>query len=101
MRCPFCNKEYGTQEEVMECITGHVRAQQEETARQMQRQSLMLMASQLTMAAMATHATARDVVERFGEIYELLDSITNKPNVVSEIEHWLQEKDKGSQEDNS
>jgi len=101
MKCPFCNKEYNSQEEVMECITAHVRAQQEETARQMQRQSLMLMASQLTMAALATHSTARDVVERFGEIYELLENLTQKPNVVTEIEHWLKEKDKGPQEDNN
>jgi hypothetical protein len=98
MRCPFCNKEYSSQEEVMECITAHVRAQQEETTRQMQRQSLMLMASQLTMAALATHSSARDVVERFGEIYELLDSLIQKPNVVTEIEHWLQQRDNGPQE---
>lgn len=100
MRCPFCNKEFASQEEVMECITGHVREQQEEAARQMQRQSLMLMASQLTMAALATHSSARDVVERFGEIYELLDSLTRKPNVVSEIEHWLKQRDTDQQEGN-
>ncbi len=99
MKCPFCNKEYSSQEEVMECITGHVRSQQEEAARQMQRQSLLLMASQLTMAALATHSSARDVVERFGEIYELLDNLIQKPDVVVEIEHWLKERDKGQQED--
>jgi hypothetical protein len=33
------------------------------------------------------------VVERFGEIYELLESLTEKPDVVTEIEKWLKEKD--------
>jgi hypothetical protein len=93
MKCPFCNKEYETQEEVMNCVAEHVRASQEEAVKNMQKQSLMLMASQLTMAALATQASARDVVERFGEIYELLESLTEKPDVVTEIEKWLQEKD--------
>ena len=93
MKCPYCNKEYLTQEEVMNCIANHVRASQEDEMRSMQRQSIMLMASQLTMASLATHASARDVVERFREIYELLESLTEKPNVVSEIEKWLQEKE--------
>ena len=93
MKCPFCNKEYETQEEVMNCVAEHVRASQEEAVKNMQKQSLMLMASQLTMASLATQASARDVVERFGEIYELLDSLTEKPNVVNEIEKWLKEKD--------
>lgn len=98
MRCPLCNKDYLTQEEVMNCIGSHMRASQEEASRQMQKQSLMLMASQLTMASLATHASARDVVERFGEIYELLENLNQKPNVVSEIEKWLKEKDSGSQQ---
>jgi hypothetical protein len=93
MKCPFCNKEYLTQEEVMNCIANHVRASQEEAVKNMQKQSLMLMASQLTMASLATQASARDVVERFGEIYELLESLTEKPDVVSEIEKWLKGKD--------
>jgi hypothetical protein len=93
MKCPFCNKEYETQEEVMNCVAEHVRASQEEAVKNMQKQSLMLMASQLTMAALATQASARDVVERFGEIYELLESLTEKPDVVTEIEKWLKEKD--------
>ena len=97
MKCPYCNKEYLTQEEVMNCIANHVRASQEEAMKSMQRQSIMLMASQLTMASLATHASARDVVERFREIYELLESLTEKPNVVSEIEKWLQEKEGGNQ----
>ena len=97
MRCPFCNKEYVTQEEVTNCVVNHVRASQEETARQMQKQSLMLMASQLSMASLATHSSARDVVERFGEIYELLESLTQKPDVATEIERWLTEKDSGNQ----
>ena len=98
MRCPFCNKEYSTQEEVMNCVVNHVRSFQEEAARQMQRQSLMLMASQLTMASLATHSSARDVVEKFGEIYELLESLTQKPDVITEIEKWLKEKDSGNQQ---
>jgi hypothetical protein len=93
MKCPFCNKEYLTQEEVMNCVANHVRLSQEEAVKNMQKQSLLLMASQLTMASLATQASARDVVERFGEIYELLDSLTEKPNVVNEIEKWLKEKD--------
>ena len=97
MKCPFCNKEYLTQEEVMDCVVNHVRTSQEEGAKQMQRQSLMLMASQLTMASLATQASARDVVEKFGEIYELLDNLTQKPDVVTEIEKWLQEKDSKDQ----
>lgn len=96
MRCPLCNKEYLTQEEVVSCIGNHMRASQEEAARQMQKQSLMLMASQLTMASLATHASARDVVERFGEIYALLENLNQKPDVVTEIEKWLKEKDSGS-----
>lgn len=77
----------------MNCVANHVRTSQEEAVKGMQKQSLMLMASQLTMASLATQASARDVVERFGEIYELLDSLTEKPNVVIEIEKWLKEKD--------
>ena len=96
MRCPLCNKDYLTQEEVQSCVVNHMRASQEEASRQMQKQSLMLMASQLTMASLATHASARDVVERFGEIYELLESLTQKPDVATEIEKWLKDKDKGS-----
>jgi hypothetical protein len=99
MRCPLCNREYATQEEVLSCIVNHMRVSQEEAAKQMQKQSLMLMASQLTMASLATHAPARDVVERFGQIYELLDNLNQTPDVVSEIEKWLEEKDKGSQQE--
>ena len=98
MKCPFCNKEYLTQEEVMNCVANHVRASQEEAVKNMQKQSLMLMASQLTMASLATQASARDVVERFGEIYELLESLTEKPDVVTEIEKWLKEKDESENE---
>jgi hypothetical protein len=98
MRCPLCNKEYLTQEEVLNCISNHMRTSQEEAARQIQKQSLMLMASQLTMASLATHATARDVVERFGEIYQLLENLNEKPDVVTEIEKWLKDKDGGSQQ---
>jgi len=76
-----------------------MRVSQEEAAKQMQKQSLMLMASQLTMASLATHAPARDVVERFGQIYELLDNLNQTPDVVSEIEKWLEEKDRGSQQE--
>ena len=93
MKCPFCNREYETQEEVMNCVADHVRSSQEEAVKNMQKQSLMLMASQLTMASLATQASARDVVERFGEIYELLESLTEKPDVVTEIEKWLKGKD--------
>ena len=97
MRCPICNKEYVTQDEAMNCVVNHVRLSQEEAAKQMQKQSLMLMASQLTMASLATHATARDVVERFGEIYELLDNLTQNPDVATEIERWLKERDNEKQ----
>jgi len=97
MKCPICNKEYLTQDETMNCVANHVRLSQEEAAKQMQKQSLMLMASQLTMASLATHATARDVVERFGEIYELLDSLTQNPDVATEIERWLKERDNEKQ----
>jgi len=97
MRCPICNKEYVTQDEAMNCVVNHVRSSQEEAAKQMQKQSLMLMASQLTMASLATHATARDVVERFGEIYELLDNLTQNPDVATEIERWLKERDNEKQ----
>jgi hypothetical protein len=85
----------------MSCITNHMRASQEEASRQMQKQSLMLMASQLTMASLATHASARDVVERFGEIYELLDSLNQKPDVATEIEKWLKDKDSGNPKQSS
>ena len=97
MKCPLCNREYMTQEEVLSCIVNHMRVSQEEAAKQMQKQGLMLMASQLTMASLATHASARDVVERFGQIYELLDNLNQKPDVINEIEKWLKEKDTGNQ----
>ena len=83
----------------MSCIVNHMRVSQDEAAKQMQKQSLMLMASQLTMASLATHASARDVVERFGQIYELLDNLNQKPDVVSEIEKWLKDRDSGSQQE--
>ncbi len=95
MRCPFCNKDYLTQEETMNCIINHIQESQEEQAKQLQRLYLMLMASQLTMASLATHSPAREVVERFGEIYELLESLVQKPDVITEIEKWL--RDKGSE----
>ena len=85
-----------TEEEAMNCIVTHVRDSQTEQVEQLQRQNLMLMASQLTMASLATHSPARDVVERFGEIYALMESLTKKSNVISEIEKWLEDKDKGS-----
>ena len=96
MNCPFCGKEYSTQDEVMSCVIKHVREFQEEQAKQSQRLNIMLMASQLTMASLATDSSARNVVERFGEIYELMDSLTQKSDVVSEIEKWLQDKDAGA-----
>lgn len=101
MRCPLCNKDYLTQEEVQSCVVNHMHASQEEASRQMQKQSLMLMASQLTMASLATRASARDVVERFGEIYELLENLNQKPDVAAEIEKWLKEKDSGNQQQSS
>ena len=79
MKCPFCNREYLTQEEQV---------------RQVKKQNIMVMASQLTMASLASHTSARDVVQRFGEIYELLQSLAQKTDVVSEIEKWLGDKDK-------
>jgi len=97
MKCPFCGKDYLTQEEVMSCVLNHVRESQEEQAKQSQRLNIMLMASQLTMASLATHSSASEVVERFGEIYELLESLTQKPNVVSEIEKWLKDKGGGNE----
>jgi hypothetical protein len=96
MRCPFCGKDYMTQDEVTNCIVAHARETQKEQIDQLQRQNIMLMASQLTMASLGTHTSARDVVERFGEIYELLENITGKPDVVKEIEKWLENKDKGT-----
>jgi len=92
MKCPFCNKDYLTQDEVMHCIIEHVRESQEQQAMQLQKIQLMLMAGQLTMASVATHTPARDVVERFGEIYQLLESLAQKPDVVGEIEKWLRDK---------
>jgi hypothetical protein len=97
MKCPFCNREYLTQDEVMHCIVEHVRESQEEQAKQLQKIQLMLMAGQLTMASMAARAPARDVVERFGEIYQLLESLAQKPDVVGEIEKWLRDKDSGNE----
>jgi len=97
MKCPFCNKEYLTQDEVMHCILEHVRESQEEQAKQLQKIQLMLMAGQLTMASVATHTSARDVVERFGEIYQLLESLAQKPDVVGEIEKWLKDKEGGKE----
>ena len=93
MKCPFCHKEYLTQEDVMNCIIGHIHEFQEEQQEQLHRLYLMLMASQLTTASLATHSTARDVVSRFGEIYELLEGLTQKPDVLTEIEKWLKDKD--------
>jgi len=78
----------------MSCVLNHVHESQEEQTTQLQRLYLMLMASQLTTASLATHSPAGEVVERFGEIYQLLESLTQKPNVVGEIEKWL--KDRGS-----
>jgi hypothetical protein len=101
MKCPLCNKDYLTQDEVMNCIGNHVHTSQEEASRQMQKQGLMLMASQLTMASLATHSSARDVVERFGEIYDLLHNLNHNPDVSTEIEKWLKQKDHGSQQQNT
>ena len=97
MKCPFCGKDYLTQEEVMTCVLNHVRESQEEQAKQSQRVYLMLMASQLTTASLATHSSASEVVEKFGEIYELLESLTQKPEVATEIEKWLKNKGSGSE----
>jgi len=97
MKCPFCNQEYLNQEEVMNCVVKHMRDSQEEQVRQVEKQNIMVMASQLTMASLASHTSARDVVQRFGEIYELLQSLAQKSDVVSEIERWLIDKDKGNQ----
>ncbi|HAV10735.1 MAG TPA: hypothetical protein DCX22_03865 [Dehalococcoidia bacterium] len=97
MKCPFCNREYLTQEEVMNCVAKHMRDSQEEQVRQVEKQNIMVMASQLTMASLASHTSARDVVQRFGEIYELLQSVAQKSDVASEIERWLIDKDKGNQ----
>jgi ribosomal protein S3AE len=94
MKCPFCNRDYLTQEEVMNCVAKHMRDSQEEQVRQVEKQNIMVMASQLTMASLASHTSARDVVQRFGEIYELLQSLTQKADVVSEIEKWLGDRDK-------
>ncbi len=80
----------------MGCVLSHVREAQEEQAKQMQRVYIMLMASQLTAASLATHAAARDVVERFGEIFKLLESLTHEPDVSTEIEKWLKDKDSGA-----
>jgi hypothetical protein len=82
-----------SQEEVMNCVLRHVREFQEEQAKQSQRLNIMLMASQLTMASLATESNAREVVERFGEIYELMESLTHKTDVVTEIEKWLKDKE--------
>jgi hypothetical protein len=101
MNCPFCGKEYVSQDEVMNCVIKHVREFQEEQAKQSQRLNVMLMASQLTMASLATESSARDVVERFGEIYELMESLTQKSDVVIEIERWLKDKDSGNGDRNS
>jgi hypothetical protein len=93
MKCPFCHHEYESEEEVMNCVVKHVRESQEDQIEQLQRQNLMLMASQLTTASLATRTGSRDVVQRFGEIYELLENLIQKPDVVGEIEKWLQDKD--------
>ncbi|MDY7019539.1 MAG: hypothetical protein SU899_05665 [Chloroflexota bacterium] len=97
MKCPFCGKDYLTQEEVISCVLNHMRESQEEQTKQSQRLYLMLMASQLATASLATHSSASEVVERFGEIYELLESLTQKPEVVSEIEKWLKDKSSGGE----
>ena len=98
MKCPFCGKDYMTQEEVMSCVLSHVHESQGKQVKQSQRLYLMLMASQLTTASLATHTSASEVVEKFGEIYELLESLTQKPEVVSEIEKWLKNKGSGSEQ---
>ena len=97
VKCPFCGKDYLTQEELMVCVLNHVHESQEEQSMQSQRLYLMLMASQLTTASLATHSPAKEVVEKFGEIYELLESLTKKPNVVGEISNWLKDKGSGSE----
>jgi len=81
----------------MNCVAKHMRDSQEEQVRQVEKQNIMVMASQLTMASLASHTSARDVVQRFGEIYELLQSVAQKSDVASEIERWLIDKDKGNQ----
>ena len=96
MQCPFCGKEYSNQEELLSCVLKHAGESQEEQTIQLQRLYLMLMASQLTTASLATHSPAGEVVEKFGEIYQLLESLTREPDVVGEIEKWL--KDRGSGE---
>ena len=98
MNCPFCGKEYFNQEEMMNCMVKHVSEFQEEQTKQSQRLNIMLMASQLTMASLATDSSARDVVERFGEIFELMESLTQKSDVATEIERWLKDRDSGTSE---
>ncbi len=41
MKCPFCGRDYLTQEEVMSCIVKHTREYQEEQTKQSQRLNLM------------------------------------------------------------
>ena len=41
---------------------------------------------------LGTASDREAVVERFGEIYELLESLTQRPDVMNEIEKWLRDK---------
>lgn len=89
MRCPACGREVNDEAELMACLTDHMRQEAAKQAKDMQRVYLMMMASQLTMACVTTHSTPRDVVSTFGEVYELMENLTGKNNVASEIEEWL------------
>ena len=89
MHCPVCGTEVQDEPELMTCLTNHFKEEATRQTRESQRVYLMMMASQLTMACYSAHATPKDVVGSFGEVYGLLENLIGKSDVSAEIEDWL------------
>ncbi|MFP4641108.1 MAG: hypothetical protein ACOC6S_00185 [Chloroflexota bacterium] len=89
MQCPICGREVKDENELMACLTNHMRDEATKQAKEMQRTYIMMMASQLTMACVTTHSQPQEVVGTFREVYDLLENLTGKSDVGGEIEDWL------------
>ncbi len=94
MRCPICGREFDDETELMACISNHMQQEVAKQAKEMQRVYLMMMSSQLTMACVSTHSTPQDVVGTFKEVYGLVENLVDKKDVSSEIDQWLQNRNR-------
>ena len=98
MHCPVCGTEVQDEPELMACLTNHFKEEATRQTKESQKVYLMMMASQLTMACYSAHATPKDVVGSFGEVYSLLENLIGKSDVSAEIEDWLSQHKPKSEE---